>query len=63
MHRITTVSVSTYLLEEIDRIIQEDKIFEDRTKAMNAILEEYLKRYKSAKIIEHDREVREKKGE
>lgn len=63
MHRLTTVSVSTYLLEEIDRIIQEDKLFDDRTKAMNAILEEYLKRYKAAKIIEHDREVREKKGE
>ncbi len=63
MHRLTTIAVSTYLIEELDKIIQDDKLFENRTKAMNSILEEFLKRYKSALIVEHDREILEKKGE
>ena len=59
MHRLTTVAISTYLIEELDEILEEDKIFENRTKALNAILDEYLKRYKMAKVVEKDKDMME----
>lgn len=63
MHRLTTVAVSTYLIEELDRIIKEDHFFENRTKALNVILDEYLKRYKMAKVAEETWERTQKVSE
>ena len=62
MHRLKTVAVSQYLVDELDRLIEKDKIFKDRTEALNEILDEYLKRYKMAKVFETDRSLSEEMG-
>jgi metal-responsive CopG/Arc/MetJ family transcriptional regulator len=63
MHRLTTVAISTYLIEELDRIIKEDHFFENRTKALNVILDEYLKNYKMAMLAEKAWERKQKVNE
>ncbi|GEM_PF-2479710 len=63
MHRLTTVAVSTYLVEELDKLIGPDGVYENRTKAMNAILDEYIKRYKMAKVSEENWEKAQRTGE
>ncbi|TYB30426.1 MAG: hypothetical protein FXF47_09345 [Candidatus Mcinerneyibacterium aminivorans] len=62
MHRLKTVAVSQYLVDELDRLIEKDKIFKNRTEALNEILDEYLKRYKMAKVFETDRSLSEEMG-
>ncbi|HMA68654.1 MAG TPA: ribbon-helix-helix domain-containing protein [Candidatus Mcinerneyibacterium sp.] len=57
MHRLQTVAVSSYLIEELDRLIKKDNIFKNRTEALNDILDEYLKRYKMAKVMEMDKDL------
>jgi metal-responsive CopG/Arc/MetJ family transcriptional regulator len=62
MHRLKTVAVSQYLVDELDRLIEKDKIFKNRTEALNEIFDEYLKRYKMAKVFETDRSLSEEMG-
>ncbi len=63
MHRLTTVAISTYLIEELDRIIKEESLFQNRTKAMNSILDEFIKNFKMAKIAEENWEKTQRTGE
>lgn len=62
MHRLKTVAVSSYLIDELDRLIKEDNLFKNRTEALNEILDEYLKTYKMAKVAEADRKALDKIG-
>ena len=51
----TYVETSTYLLEEIDEMIQEG-FYHDRTEAVNEALRMLVKQYKVSKL--HDKDMR-----